>query len=149
MYRSLNAYPRLTDEVIAGNPGTMTDVELQDSVIPTLDQLYSRELRAAIATYDELKPVRATTDISYAAHAATAGAVDPLLVDLDAAVPGLVSDLDGSVIYSASDNAETYSVVDEVARRALSTGARVMAAKGAAQQSTAGGDPALPTSLEY
>jgi hypothetical protein len=65
----------------------------------------------------------------HAAHAATAGAVDRLLVDLDATVPGLVSDLDGSVIYSASDDSETYSVVDEVARRALSTGARVMAAK--------------------
>ena len=34
-------------------------------------------------------------------------------------VPGLVSDIDGSVTYSASDDAETYSVVDEVARRAL------------------------------
>jgi hypothetical protein len=129
MYRSLNAYPRLTDEVIAGNPGMMTDAELQESAMSILDQLYLRELRAAIATYDELKPLRATTDISYAAHAATAGAVDWLLVDLDAVVPGLVSDFDGSVTYSASDDAETYSVVDEVARRALSAGARVMAAK--------------------
>ena len=39
------------------------------------------------------------------------------------------SDLDGSVTYSASDDAETYSVVDEVARRALCTGARVMGAR--------------------
>jgi len=44
-------------------------------------------------------------------------------------VPGLVSDIDGSVTYSASDDAETYSVVDEVARRALSTGARVLGAR--------------------
>jgi hypothetical protein len=50
-------------------------------------------------------------------------------VDLDAVVPGLVSDIDGSVTYSASDDAETYSVVDEVARRALSTGARVLGAR--------------------
>ena len=56
-------------------------------------------------------------------------AIDQLLVDLDAVVPGLVSDIDGSVIYSASDDAETYSVVDEVARRALYTGARVLGAK--------------------
>jgi hypothetical protein len=33
------------------------------------------------------------------------------------------------VIYSASDDAETYSVVDEVARRALFTGAMVMGAR--------------------
>jgi hypothetical protein len=82
-----------------------------------------------IALYDQLKPRRATTDVSYAAHAATAGAIDQLLVDLDAVVPGLVSDIDGSVTYSASDDAETYSVVDEIARRALCTGARVLGAR--------------------
>jgi release factor family 11 len=129
MFRSVNTYPRLADEMIVGNPGLRTDGELEDAAIPILDRLYSRELKAVIALYDELKPRRATTDVSYAAHAATAGAVEQLLVDLDAVIPGLVSDIDGSVVYSASDNAETYSVVDEVARRALYTGARVMGAR--------------------
>jgi hypothetical protein len=129
IFRSVNTYPRLADEVIEGNPELVTDAELEDAAIPILDRIYSRELKAAIALYDELKPERATTDISYAAHAATAGAIDQLLVDLDAVVPGLVSDVDGSVTYSASDDAETYSVVDEVARRALFTGARVMGAR--------------------
>jgi hypothetical protein len=126
MFRSLNTYPRLADEMIEGNPDQKADAELEDAAIPILDRLYSREVKAAIALYDQLKPRRATTDVSYAAHAATAGAVEQLLVDLDAVVPGLVSDVDGSVIYSASDDAETYSVVDEIARRALSTGARVL-----------------------
>src|SRR3979411_2820781 len=129
MFRSVNTYPRLADEMIAGNPDLLTDAELEDAAIPILDRLYSRELKAVIALYDELKPRRATTDVSYAAHAATAGAVDQLLVDLDAVIPGLVSDLDGTVTYAASDDAETYSVVDEVARRALSTGARVLGAR--------------------
>src|SRR6266403_6366327 len=129
MFRSVNTYPRLADEMIEGNPGLVTDGELEDAAIPILDRLYSRELKAVIARYDELKPRRATTDVSYAAHAATAGAIDQLLVDLDAVVPGLVSDIDGSVVYSATDDAETYSVVDEIARRALYTGARVMGAR--------------------
>jgi Bacterial archaeo-eukaryotic release factor family 11 len=129
IYRSLNSYPGLADEMIEGNPDQKTDAELEDAAIPILDRLYSREEKAAISLYDQLKPRRATTDVSYAAHAATAGAVEQLLVDLDAVVPGLVSDIDGSVIYSASDDAETYSVVDEVARRALSTGARVLGAR--------------------
>ena len=128
MFRSLNTYPRLADEMIEGNPDLVTDAELEDAAIPILDRLYARELKAVIALYDELKPRRATTDVSYAAHAATAGAIDQLLVDLDAVIPGLVSDIDGSVTYSASDDAETYSVVDEVARRALYTGARVLGA---------------------
>jgi hypothetical protein len=129
MFRSLNTYPRLADEMIEGNPDLVTDAELEDAAIPILDRLYARELKAVIARYEELKPRRATTDVSYAAHAATAGAVDQLLVDLDAVIPGLVSDIDGSVTYSASDDAETYSVVDEIARRALYTGARVMGAR--------------------
>jgi hypothetical protein len=129
MYRSLNSYPGLADEMIEGNPDQKTDAELEDAAIPILDRLYSREVKAAIALYDQLKPRRATTDVSYAAHAATAGAIEQLLVDLDAVVPGLVSDVDGSVIYSTSDDAEAYSVVDEVARRALSTGARVLGAR--------------------
>jgi hypothetical protein len=94
MFRSVNTYPRLAAEGIEGNPHPMTDAELEDAAIPILDRLYSRELQAVIALYDELKPRRATTDVSYAAHAATAGAIDQLLVDLDAVVPGLVSDID-------------------------------------------------------
>ena len=129
MFRSVNTYPGLADEMIEGNPDQTTDAELEDAAIPILDRLYSRDLAAVIARYDELKPRLATTDVSYAAHAATAGAIDQLLVDLDAVVPGLVSDVDGSVTYAASDDAETYSVVDEVARRALYTGARVMGAR--------------------
>jgi hypothetical protein len=129
MYRSLNSYPGLAEEMIDGNPDQKTDAELEDAAIPILDRLYLREVRAAIALYEQLKPRRATTDVSHAAHAATAGAVEQLLVDLDVVVPGLVSDVDGSAIYSASDDAETYSVVDEVARRALSTGARVLGAR--------------------
>jgi hypothetical protein len=129
IFRALNSYPRLVDEMIEGNPALITDAELEDAAIPILDHLYSRELKAVIALYDQLKPRRATTDVSYAAHAATAGAIDQLLVDLDAVVPGLVSDIDGSVTYSVSDDAETYSVVDEIARRALCTGARVLGAR--------------------
>jgi hypothetical protein len=129
MFRSVNTHPGLADEMIEGNPDQTTDAELEDAAIPILDRLYSRDLAAVIARYDELKPRLATTDVSYAAHAATAGAIDQLLVDLDAVVPGLVSDVDGSVTYAASDDAETYSVVDEVARRALCTGARVMGAR--------------------
>ena len=84
-----------------------TDAELEDAAIPILDRLYSRELKAVIARYDELKPRLATTMSPMPRHAATAGAIEQLLVDLDAVIPGLVSDIDGSVIYSASDDAET------------------------------------------
>jgi hypothetical protein len=129
IFRSVNTHPRLVDDVIAGNPDRVSDAQLADAARPILDHLYKRELATAIARFDELKPRLATADVSYAAHAATAGAIDQLVVDLDAVIPGLVSDIDGSVTYSTSDDAETYSVIDEVARRALSTGARVLGAR--------------------
>src|ERR1700674_3302764 len=140
MFRSLNTYPRLADEMIEGNPDQVTDRELEDAAIPILDRLYSRELKAVIARYDELKPRRATTDVSYAAHAATAGAIDQLLVDMDAVIPGLVSDIDGSVPYSTSDDTETYSVVAEVAIRALCPGAGF---RGARREDLPGGAPLI------
>jgi hypothetical protein len=129
IFRSVNTYPNLVGEMIPGNPSQLTDAQLEDAALPILDRVYERSLQAALARYDELKPRRATTDVSYAAHAATAGAVDQLVVDLDAVVPGLVSDVDGTVTYAASDDAEVYSVVDEIARRALNTDARVLGAR--------------------
>ena len=129
IYRSLNTHPGLIDDTIAGNPDLMTDAQLEDAALSILDRLYERQLKAIIARFDELKPRRATTDVSYAAHAATAAAIEELLVDLDAVIPGLVSEIDGSVTYASSDNAEVYSVVDEIARRALCAGARVFGAR--------------------
>jgi hypothetical protein len=140
IFRTVNTYPRLVDDTIAGSPDHVTDAQLADAALPILDRLYRRELEAVIALFDELKPRRATDDVSYAAHAATAGAIAQLVVDLDAVIPGLVSDVDGSVTYSTSDDAETYGVVDEVAKRALSTGARVL---GAQRQDLPGGAPLI------
>ena len=62
-------------------------------------------------------------------HLVDSAGGQPLAVDLDAFIPGLVSEIDGSITYSSSDSAEVYSVVDEIARRALYTGARVLGAR--------------------
>ena len=129
VFRSVNSHPQLVDEAVLEDATHMTDRQIADLALPILNRLYTRELKDLIARFAELKPRRATTDVSYAAHAATAGAVDSLLVDLDAIIPGLVSQVDGSVTYATNDDAETYSVVDEIARRALCTGARVLGAK--------------------
>lgn len=129
IFRSVSSYPNLVEDMIRGSPDDVSDRQLKDAALPILDGLYTRELKTILARYNELKPRRAATDISYAAHAVTAGAIDQLLVDLDAVIPGVVSELDGSVTYATSDNAETYNVVDEVARRGLCTGARVLGAK--------------------
>ncbi|MGG3810100.1 hypothetical protein ABEV34_00360 [Methylorubrum rhodesianum] len=81
-----------------------------------------------LALYGELKPYCSTTYISQTAQAVAGEAVDRFPVDLDRAMPGLVSDLDGCVTYSASADAETYSLLDQVARRALCTKAQGLSA---------------------
>jgi hypothetical protein len=128
VFKSVNSYPHLVDEVIPGDQLETTDAQLADAALPILDKLYRKELNQVLARYAELFPRRATTDPSYAAHAATAGAIETLLVDLERIIPGFVSDQDGSVRYAASDTPEVYDVVDEVAKRALLTDARVLAA---------------------
>jgi hypothetical protein len=129
VFRSVSSHPYLVDEPILQDAIHMSDRQIADMALPILDRLYAHDLEDLIARFDELKPRRATTDVSYAAHAATAGAIDSLLIDFDAVISGVVSEYDGSVTYSTDDGAETYSVVDEIARRALCTGARVLAAK--------------------
>jgi hypothetical protein len=130
IFRSVNTYPGLIDETIAGNPNLMTDAQIEDAALPMLDRLYERAIKAAIVRFDELKPRRATTDVSFAAHAVTAGAVDELLVDLDADVPGLVSEFDGSVTYAASDEPR-YTVSSMKSRAGRSIPARGCSVHGA------------------
>ncbi|MDB5480344.1 MAG: hypothetical protein JWO83_1397 [Caulobacteraceae bacterium] len=145
LFREVNSYPHLVEDVIPGAPDHLSDRQLEDAAIPIMDRLYQRELQATLALYDELRPRRATTDVSYAAHAATAGGVSELVVDLDVVIPGVVSEIDGSVSYASADNAGTYSVVDEIARRALITDAKVLAAR----QGDLPGGAALVAILRY
>ena len=74
------------------------------------------------------------------------GAIDTLLVDMDEVVPGTVDETDGRVTFHATGGADSYDVVDEIACRALLTGARVRE-RAPARHPRAGlarGDPAPP-----
>jgi hypothetical protein len=51
-----------------------------------------------------------------------------LLVDIDEKVPGQVDEQSGAVTFS-EDDAARYGVVDEIARRVLLSGGRVVAAR--------------------
>ena len=68
---------------------------------------------------------RTTTDVAQAARAATRGAVQTLLVDIDEALPGKLDD-EGAVTFAEGPCAASYDIVDEIAGRALLTGARVL-----------------------
>jgi len=127
IYRSVNSYPGLAEETIADSPDRIADADLTAAARPILDRLYAKEIDGIKALFDKRAGEgRATTDLSHAARAATFGAVDQMLVDIDDVVPGTVDETDGSVTVAKEAGAGSYGVIDEIASRAMLSGARVL-----------------------
>jgi hypothetical protein len=127
IYRSVNTYAHLVAAGIDGSPVTLTDGQLADRARAVLDGLYRDE----IAKWKKEFTVRenqdrATTDIAHAARAATYGAVETMLVDIDEVVPGTIDETDGAVTFSEHSDARDYGVVDEIASRVIRSGGRVL-----------------------
>lgn len=130
VFRAVCSYHNLAGEGIAGSADQTPDHELAAAVRPVLDRIYAQDVAALgdlfAARADQ---GRATTDIAAAARAATFGAVDTLIVDMDTVVAGTVSEDDGTVTFGEGGRIDTYGVVDEIVRRALRSGARVVSAR--------------------
>ncbi|WP_407866639.1 hypothetical protein [Phyllobacterium phragmitis] len=130
VFRAVNSYPHLLPEGIEDSPDRISDDELAQAARPVLDAFYAREVDELKALFDKrADDNRATTDISDAARAATFGAVETLLVDMDAAIPGIVDEKTGAVSFAENSDAGSYGIVDEIAARALSSGARVFSVR--------------------
>jgi hypothetical protein len=127
VFRAVNSYPNLLPEDIRTSPDRVSDAELAGAARGILDAAYMREIDEWKALYDKRAgDRRATTDISDAARAATFGAIEALLVDIDAVVPGMIDEETGAVSFAEDGNAENYGVVDEIASRAFASGAHVL-----------------------
>jgi hypothetical protein len=126
IYRNLTGYAHLASEVIEGNPDELTPAQLADAARGVLDRIYAADLVALQTTFDERRTnSRASTDLSDLARAAAFGAVATLVVDMDAEVKGSVGD-DGLLNLGADSGQDA---IEEIARRALGTGARVLAVR--------------------
>lgn len=130
IYRGINTYPHLLPETIPGNPDTATIADLSAAVRGVLDAHYAQEIVDIRERFASAQTVgRASTDVTDVARAATLGAVDTLLVDIDEVIPGFVDEATGAVTLEARADAVSYGVVDEIARRALLSGARIFAVR--------------------
>jgi hypothetical protein len=128
IYRSVNRYPRLADEGIPGNPEAATDQDLADAAREILDRIYADELQDLRDLFEaRVSQGRGASDLTDVARAATFGAVDTLLADIDVVVPGFIDEESGAVTLADHDDAVNYGVVDEIARRVLLHGGRVLA----------------------
>ncbi|MGI9421631.1 MAG: hypothetical protein ACR2PA_00380, partial [Hyphomicrobiaceae bacterium] len=92
-----------------------------------LDHRSAGEIKDLVSLFKQRASANlATSDLSDAARAATYGAIETLLVDIDSDVPGLVADDTGALTLNDSPSATSYDVVDEIAGRALANGTRVL-----------------------
>lgn len=127
IYRSVNTYAHLAKARIDGSPVHLTDAQLADRARALLDDLNRDEIalwKTAFVLRENQG--RATTDIADAARAATYGAVETMLVDIDEIIPGTVDETTGAVHFSKSANAGDYGVVDEIASRVIRSGGRIL-----------------------
>jgi hypothetical protein len=125
MFRAVNTYPALAAEGISTSPDRLSEGELADSARSVLDHLYAGEIKAAAAQFKTRRGQRrATTDINEAARAATSGAVDILLVDIDRIIVGNVDE--AGTVSQATGASPSYDVIDEIAGRAIDAGAKVL-----------------------
>ena len=130
IYRSVNSYPHLLEQTLGGNSDRASDAELSVAVRAILDAWYQSELGQFRSLYEtRANSGRATSDLSDAARAATFGAIDVLLVDIDSVTPGSVDEASGAVQFADGPGAKSYCIVDEIAARALSNGAKVLAVR--------------------
>lgn len=130
IFRSVSTYPHTVSEFLGGSADHTADHLLADHARKVLDQLYAAEIAAVGELYATRENQgRASTDVAQVARAATYGAIDTLIVDIDAVVPGTVDEETGAVTLAEAASAKTYGVVDEIVSRALKSGARVIAAR--------------------
>jgi hypothetical protein len=126
IYRNASSYPALLAEGISASPDRMSDSELAAASREILAAHHAAQIEAAMGLFASRgNEGRATSDITQAARAASQGAVEMLLVDIEAAQPGLV-DADGAVTFADAEGADSYDVIDEICGRALLTGAQIM-----------------------
>jgi hypothetical protein len=130
MFRSVATFPGLAAEAIRTSPDRMAPGALAEAARPILDAIHAALIATVQARFASLRGAgRATTDIATAARAATAGAVELLMVDIDGAIPGTLDEATGAVTFAAAEGAGSYGVVDEIARRTIATGGRVLAVR--------------------
>jgi hypothetical protein len=147
IFRAVNSYRALEEEGISTSPDYLSDHDLANASQAILDRVYVREVEAAKALLQtRLVQRRATIDIEEAARAATNGAIELLIVDIDHVVPGTVVETSGRVTRASTADASSYDIIGEIATRAILTGAKFLGVRRAdIPGDAAGRDLTLPS----
>ena len=94
------------------------------------DSLHSQRLVDWHDLYNRRRNTgRASTDVAQVARAATFEAVHSLLVDMDRVIDGQINETDGRIVEAEAPGADSYGLLDEIARRVLLSGGEVLAVR--------------------
>ena len=108
--------------VIVTGEEKLTEEQLADSAREILDAIYAKDLKELHETFFELQANGlASSDLSDLARAAAFGAIDILAIDMNAEVAGSVTD--GGALELDTE----HDALEDIARRALLSGAQVLA----------------------
>ena len=130
MFRAINSYSGLLVEGISASPDSMSESALASAARSVLDGHYAARIEAATALFHErIGSHRAISDLQAIARAATFGAVDLLLVDIDEVMPGTVDETDGTVTRATKPSTASYDVFDEITGRVILASGRVLAVR--------------------
>jgi hypothetical protein len=132
IFRSVCTYPLLAEAAIEGSPESVADADLDARARTILDGIYEADLAAVRETFARRSNEgRASADLTDVARSATFGAVDTVLVDMDASVPGRIDEATGVITEGGPDDPAQYGIVDEIARRVYLARGRVLAVRSA------------------
>lgn len=146
VYRAANTYPGLLPDGIEHSPDRIGDAELAAAARPMLDASHRTQVEEMRTLFEaRAGQNRTTCDLSDAARAATFGAIEVLLVDLDVEKHGTIDADTGVLTFADEPAGSSYDLIDEVVGRALATGAKVLALR--AEDMPGGGE--LAAILRY
>jgi Bacterial archaeo-eukaryotic release factor family 11 len=130
IFRSVCTYPSLAEQSIAGSPERRGADALVSAARDVLDGINDNRVRDLRNLFESRTAQgRTATDVAEVAWLATQGAVDTVFVDIDATLPGDVEAETGAVRFAETDQATTYGVVDEIARRVWLANGQVAAVR--------------------
>jgi hypothetical protein len=127
IYRSVNSYPNLAQEVIGGNVEHLSAGEIAEQAREILRQHNDRAVAALRDRYETWTGIgRAMGDLAHVGRAVSSGAVHTLLFDIDGAIPGRIDDQTGAIEIEPQASASSYDIVDELVGRTILYGGEVV-----------------------
>jgi hypothetical protein len=118
----------LLPQIITGSPDRVPLHEIASQAREVLQKHYQTQVEDLREHYQlRFQSRRASDKLEEVARAATFAAVETLYIDIDSSLMGAIDEVSGVVDYSPAQGVASYNLVSEITRRALLSGAKVMA----------------------